>query len=264
MELMMSLLFQVVLPFVLSALVVIIVMYIAERYGSKVGGILGTLPSTIVIAFLFIAYTENTIFASQAASVVPAELGVNVIFLLVFALLVHRSMLLAFLITFLVWTFLSVLLIVFNFQDIVFSVLFYLGAVIVSFLFLEKIKKIPSQGHIRVHYTPRKIVFRGVLAGSIIAIAVFLSNIDAVISGVFSVFPAILSSTMLISVREHGPDFASGMAKSMMLGLSSVATYATVIYFLYPLYGVLVGTILAYLLSLCVTLGIYSLRQKIS
>lgn len=261
---MLSLIFQVVLPFILSAMVVIIVMYIAERYGSKVGGILGTLPSTIVIAFLFIAYTEGKTFASQAASVVPAELGINVIFLFVFALLVHRSMLLAFSITFVVWGILSSIIIVFTAGSIFVSITVYIVTVIAAFVFLEKIRKIPSTRNVKVHYTIKKIVFRGILAGIVIAIAVFLSNIDAFISGVFSVFPAILSSTMLISVREHGPDFAAGMAKSMMLGLSSVATYATVIYFLYPLYDVVLGSIVAYVIALCMTLAIYKLRRKIS
>ena len=68
-----------------------------------------------------------------------------------------------------------------------------------------------------------------------IAIAVYLSNINSVLSGIFSVFPAILSSTMLISVKEHGPNFTSGLAKSMIIGISSVLTYATMIHFLYPL-----------------------------
>ena len=141
---MMSLIFQVVLPFVLSAMVVILVMYIAERYGSKVGGILGTLPSTIVIAFLFIAYTEGTTFASQAALVVPAELGINVVFLFIFALLVHRSTMLAFSATFTIWAVLSIILVLIHFDNVIISLAIYLITVIVAFFFLEKIRKIPS------------------------------------------------------------------------------------------------------------------------
>ncbi len=261
---MLSFIFQIVLPFVLSAFVVILVMYIAESFGSKIGGIVGTLPSTIVLAFLFIAFTKGTIFASQAASVVPAELGINVIFLFVFALLIHRSTIFAFLVSFGIWTVLSLLLVVFNMQDIIFSLVIYFLAVIVSFIILEKIIKIPSTEKVKVHYTLQKIILRGILAGAVIAIAVFLSNIDTVISGVFSVFPAIISSTMLISVREHGSDFAASMAKSMILGLSSVVSYATVVHFLYPVYGIIIGTIAGYLIAICVTLAIYKLRMKIS
>jgi len=258
-----SLIFQVFIPFILSALVVIIVMYIAENYGSKAGGILGTIPSTIVVAFVFIAYSKGTNFASDAAAVVPAELSINVIFLFVFSLLVHRSTILAFIVTFIVWGFLSSLLVVFQMDYIVVSILLYLSSVLIVFLFLEKIVKIRSIGKVKIHYTTKKIIFRGFLAGIVIVIAVLLSNVGSIISGIFSVFPAILSSTMLISVKEHGPDFAAGMAKSMVLGLSSVATYATVIHLLYPSYGIIVGSIIAFVISFFVTICIFFLRKKI-
>jgi hypothetical protein len=68
---------------------------------------------------------------------------------------------------------------------------------------------------------------------------------------------------MIISVKEHGSDFAAGMAKSMIIGISSVMTYSVVIHFLYPLYGIIAGSIIAYLLSIVVTLIIFKLRQKI-
>ena len=261
---MFSVFFQIIIPFFLSAIVVILITVIAEKYGTKVGGILGTLPSTIVIAFLFIALNEGERFASQAAAVVPAELGINVIFLFVFALLIHRSTLVAFVGTFTVWSILSASLVFFNMENIFISVSCYLLAVVFAFFILEKRKRIRSAAKRNIHYTFTKIMFRGILAGIVIAIAVYLSNFGSVISGIFSVFPAILSSTMLISVREHGPDFAAGMAKSMLLGLSSVATYATIIHFLYPLYGIMIGSIIAYAFSFCVTLLIFTLRKKIS
>lgn len=259
-----SVLFQVVIPFILSALVVVLVTVIAEKFGTKVGGIFGTLPSTLVVALIFIAINKGTDFASEAAAVVPAELGINVVFLLVFALLVHRSVPFAFLTTFVVWGILSSLLVLFNMNSIVFSVLIYLLAVVGGFFVLEFWKNRPSSGMVKVYYTARKIAFRGILAGIFIALAVSLSNIGSVISGIFSVFPAILSSTMIISVREHGPDFAAGMAKSMLLGLSSVCAYAALIHFLYPVYGIIIGTIVAYLVSFGVTLVIFMFRKKIS
>lgn len=256
------LLFQIIIPFFLSAIVVVLVMFIAEKFGSKVGGILGTLPSTIVVAFVFIGLSEGTQFASEAASVVPAELGINVIFLFVFALLVHRSTALAFGLTFLIWTILSSLLVIFHINSIGISILIYLVCVIGAFFYLEKKQKIHSRPKVAIHYTAKKIMLRGILAGIVIAIAVVLSNVGTIISGIFSVFPAILSSTMLISVREHGPDFAAGIAKSMMLGLSSVATYATLINLLYPIYGIFYSSLIAYGVSFCVTFSIFIIRNK--
>jgi hypothetical protein len=258
-----SIFYQIFIPFFLSAFVVILITIIAERYGTKVGGILGTLPSTIVIAFLFIAINENELFASQAAAVVPAELGVNIIFLFIFSLLVHRSTILAFGGTFVVWSFLSYLLVFFNMENITISIIIYLVTLLFCFFILEKRKAVPSMGKVHIYYTPVKIMLRGALAGIVIAIAVFLSNIGSIISGIFSVFPAILSSTLFISVREHGPDFATGIAKSMMIGLSSVATYAVCIHIFYPWVGMGIGTFLSYLLAFCVTMVIFVLRKKI-
>lgn len=258
-----SFLFQTALPFLFSALIVIIITIGAEKFGTKAGGILGTMPSTIIIAFVFIAYNRGLVFASEAVAVVPAELAINLIFLFVFALLAHRSGLLAMIAAFGVWAILSITLYVLHFSNIYLSLLLFFLTLLFTFLFLETKKRIPSIGKVHVHYTPAKILLRGILAGIIIATSVVLSNINAVLSGIFSVFPAILSSTMIIQYREHGPGFATGMAKSMMFGISSVAAYATGVHFLYPEYGVLVGSSISFLLAFLLTMILYILRRKI-
>ena len=215
-----SIIIQTILPFILSALVVIIIMYIAEKYGTKTGGIIGTLPSTIVVAFIFITINKGVDFASESAAVVPAELGINLIFLFCFAILVQRSTIIAFVVSIITWSILSFILYFVNLSNIFISLLIFFVSLLFTFFILEKIIKIPSKSNVKVHYTALKIAFRGLLAGIVIAIAVYLSNINSVLSGIFSVFPAILSSTMLISVKEHGPNFTSGLAKSMIIGMA--------------------------------------------
>lgn len=256
-------LFQTVFPFVLSALVVIIITVIAEKYGTKIGGILGTLPSTIIIAFIFIALNKNLVFASKAAAVVPAEMAINLLFLLIFSTLAYKSSLLALLGSLTFWSLLSTLLYLSQIDNILISILIYIAALIFCFTFLEKIKKIPSHQKVKVHYTTQKILLRGILAGTVIATAVFLSNINATLSGIFSIFPAIFLSTMVITVTEHGPRFTSGMAKSMMLGSQSVMTYVIAIYFLYPKLGILTGTIIAFIIAFILSLILLKLRKKI-
>jgi len=260
---MLSLATQVILPFLFSALIVILITIIAEKYGTKIGGILGTLPSTIVIAFLFISYNKGVEFTAEAVAVVPAELGINLFFLFIFALLVHRSAVLAYLGSIMVWMILSFFLYVYQVTDIVISLLLYSSILFFTFVILEFYRKIPSAEKVIIHYTTLKIILRGILAGFFIALAVLLSNLDPVLSGIFSVFPAILSSTMIIFIREHGPKFAAGMAKSMIFGISSVCLYAIGIHFFYPYYGIVIGTIISYLISALFTLLLFTLRNKI-
>ena len=255
---------QTILPFFSSAAVVIIIMLIAEKYGTKTGGILGTLPSTIIIAYIFIALNKGDVFASISVSVVPAEIGINLIFLFIFAILVKKSIYTAFIASFIVWTCFSFVLWAIDLKNIYISIsIFFLSLIFTAFT-LEKIIKIKSSGQKIVHYTLTKIALRGLLAGTIITITVLLSNVGEVISGIISVFPAIITSTMFISYYEHGADFASGLAKSMIIGSCSVMSYAASIHFLYPLYGIIWGSIIGFVFSVCITLIILKLRKNLS
>jgi len=258
-----SFLLQVVFPFALSAIIIILITIIAEQYGTKTGGILGTLPSTIIVAFIFISINKGVYFASQSAAVVPAEMGVNLIFLFIFALFSYRSMSLAIIASLTVWLLLTSLLFFLGLENIFVSIAIYTAALVFTFTILERVKKTPSIGSVTVHYTAFKIILRGLLAGSVIAIAVFLSNMGATLSGIFSVFPAIFLSTMLISIREHGPNFAGGIAKSMIFGSQSVMIYSVAIYFFYPLCGVVLGSIFAFGISIIVMMILLVLRKKI-
>ena len=93
---MLSLPFQTILPFIASATAVIVITIIAEKFGTKTGGILGTLPTTIIIAYVFIALNRGVDFASDSISVVPTEIGINIIFLFIISILISRSILLAY------------------------------------------------------------------------------------------------------------------------------------------------------------------------
>jgi len=68
---------------------------------------------------------------------------------------------------------------------------------------------------------------------------------------------------MIISAREHGPEFSAGMAKSMIFGCTSVMSYAVLIHFLYPVYGIAIGTIVAFCISFGITMILFKFRSKI-
>lgn len=255
------LIYQILLPFLLSALVVILIMHLAEKYGTKTGGIIGTLPSTIVIALIFLAINKNQNFASISAIIIPAELGVNIFFLLIFSILIKKSAFHAFFISMLSWTILSIFLIILNINNIIISMMIYIVSLFSALIIVEKIFKIKSIKIITIKYDFKKIILRGVLAGIVITIAILLSNVGPIFSGIFSVFPAIIISTMYISYKEHGPDFSAGLAKSMIIGISSVACYSFSIHYFYQYFDILFGTIISYLISLILTFSILKIKN---
>jgi uncharacterized membrane protein (GlpM family) len=258
-----SFLYHTIIPFILSAFIVVLVTIIAEKYGTKTGGVIGTLPSTIIIAFLFIAVDKGADFASESVVIVPAEMGLNLLFLLVFALLSQKKIHIALTGSLTAWTILTILVYYTNLTSVIVSLTVYVICFLLAFLILDRKRKVTSQDTIKVHYTPLKLLGRSLIAGIVIAIAVSFSNVGVTLSGIFSVFPAIFLSTMLISLQEHGPQFTNAMAKGMIYGSPSVVSYAVGIHFLYPTIGILAGTIGAFLLGLLTTLVLFILRKKI-
>lgn len=261
---MISLSLEFFIPFITAATTVIIITVIAERYGTKKGGILGTLPSTIMIAYLFISYNEGIKVATQSVAVVPAEMGVNVVFLLLFALFANRSMTKALTVSLSVWAALSLLLLLFNLENLLASFLIFLACFVIAMPVLEWKKKTQSSGKVQTCYTPLRILLRGLFAGFVIGIAVLLSNVGAVLSGILSAFPVIFLSTMIIAMRAQGPDFAAAMAKSMVFGSPSVVCYTIAIFFFYPAYGILIGTVGAFILAFTVTMMLYALSKRLA
>ena len=256
-------LWQIIAPLALSSCVVILVTFIAERYGTKIGGILGTLPSTIVIAFLIIALNKDANFASSAAVIVPAEMGINTLFLFVLILMIHHGLIYALCSSLSIWCISSGLLYFSKIDEIIFSLGIFIILMMGTFILMEKHQKIKSKKKVTITYTPKKILFRGIFAGIMISIAVLLSNINEILSGIFSVFPAIFLSTMIICVKEHGPDFTGALAKSMVFGTPTVVSYAISIHFLYPVLNISWGTVLAYGISLIVLSFIYCVKKRI-
>ncbi|MFO8051075.1 MAG: DUF3147 family protein [Thermoplasmatota archaeon] len=259
---MLSIVLQFILPFIIAALVVVAITIIAEKFGTRVGGILGTIPSTIVVAFVFISINRGDDFASRAAAVVPAEMAINLVFLFLFTILARGSAWKALLFSLLIWAALSGALLLLHPHSVLLTSSIYFLTLLTLFLIMEKVVRMRSALSVKVRYTPAKIMFRGLFAGFIIGTTVLLSNIGETISGIFSVFPAIFLSTMLITLKEHGASFSGGMGKSMLLGSQTVVVYVLAVHFLYPLIGALWGTIASFMLSMIMVASLLFFRNR--
>src|SRR5579872_2746526 len=72
--------------FVIGGLWITITTIIAEKFGSTIGGVIVGLPSTSVVAFLFIGLDQSPAAASQATTLFPIGYAFTAIFLAAFVL----------------------------------------------------------------------------------------------------------------------------------------------------------------------------------
>src|SRR5512136_435410 len=94
---------KLTLSFIVGSLWVTLTTLSAERFGSKIGGVIGGLPSTVVIALLFIGITQSSQVAAQSTTVMPLAQGLNGLFVLAFMLFIRRGLVPAILIALALW-----------------------------------------------------------------------------------------------------------------------------------------------------------------
>lgn len=96
--------------------------------------------------------------------------------------------------------------------------------------------------------TTRQILVRGGFAASAIGVATWIAAVGhPVLAGMVSVFPAIFLTTMLSLFLAHGEALPAGAVGPMMLGSAAVSVYALLSIGLFPLVGPALGAALSWI-----------------
>ena len=244
--------FRLSLSFIVGSLWVTLTTLSAERFGSKVGGLIGGLPSTVVIALLFIGITQSPQAAAQATTVMPLAQGLNGLFVLTFMVLARRGLWQGIVGALLIWLIQSTLLFMLDIQELWISVIGWLLLLLFCYWVLEKQMKVVSQGKINQSYQSAQIIWRALFGGLVIAFAVFMGKLGGpLLGGIFGSFPAMFLSTLIITCNTGGSDFAQSVGKSLLIsGLINVPLYEIVVRLVYPALGLGLGTMIALVFSM--------------
>lgn len=244
--------FKLGLSFLVGGVWVTLATITAEQYGSKVGGLIGGLPSTVIVALFFIGLTQTPSVAVNATIIIPLSMSVNGLFMLAFLYVVSHGLGAGLLGALFVWVSLASLLIAFDIQVFWVSILIWLLLASCSYWVVERKMKISSRSGLAMHYSATQIGYRALFGGTVIAFAVLAGKLGGpLLGGVFATFPAMFVSTLVIAYRSGGMDFSRAVGKSLLVsGIINVPLYAFAVRSLYPLLGLVLGTVSAILFSL--------------
>ncbi len=248
------------LSFLVGSVFITFCTIAAEKFGSKVGGLIGGLPSTVVVTLLFIGLVQTPEAASQATDVIPLVMGFSGLFLVTYTFLAQWGLWIGLGSALAVWSVLSLLTILLNIRHFGFSLLLYFGLLFLCYYLLEKRWRVSTYGSQKVRFTFFQIISRGLFSGAIIALAVYLSKAcGPIIGGIFSVFPAVFTSTLIISYRSRGATFSRSLAKPLLIsGMVNIVIYAIAVRYLYPISGIALGTLFALAMSGVSAYGTYT------
>jgi len=239
----------------------------ADRFGSKVGGLIGGLPSTVVVTLFFIGLTQSPQAASMATTLVPLSIGFSGVFMVVYLFFVRWGLVQSLLIALLIWFSLASLVLVKGAPSFGLAVVVWAILLLGCILAVEKWLRIPSQGRLKIQHNAVQIATRGLFGGTVIAFAVLMSKVAGpVYGGLFAAFPAIFLSTNVITYRTGGAEYSKSVAKALMVsGMVNVTVYAALARVMYLWLGLTIGTVLAIILSLgSATLTFMLIKTRLS
>lgn len=256
-------LLKLLLSFIIGGLWTIMATVLADKFGTKIGGFIAGLPSTMLIGLFFIAWTQNTQTAVSATTIVPLAEGAKYFFLASYAYFLNRGIFISLTYSFLIWFFLIFISILIKINSYPVSLFIYFLCLICAYLFLEYKLKVKSVSGRVIKYTSSIILFRGFLTGIIVSLAVVMAKIGGpILGGIFSDFPAIFTSTLVITYFSHGEAFSRSITKSLMLGSITILVYSMAVRYLYSPFGLIWGTLTSIIISLISGYFIYRFVVK--
>ena len=251
-------LFKLVLSFFVGGVWVAAATLIAEKLGTKIGGIIIGLPSTLLVSLFFIGWTQSPFAAVEATTIVPAIGAVNALFLVAYIALVRANFWLALAGAVLLWVGCSFSLVLLKFRNFPLSLVIYVVVVIISYLIIEKRIRVRSESARKTIHTFGTLLFRVLLSGVIIASAVFIGKMGGpLLGGMFAMFPAMFLGALLITYFSYGPMFSSAVMKTALLSAASVVFYGVLVRYTYIPFGLCLGTIASVLISFGTGWAIY-------
>ena len=252
------LLTSILLSALFAGIVATLVTIAIEKFGGRTGGVLATIPTTIVPAALGMFSISGEAEFAQSMSIVPLGMMVNAIFLLVWIHAPQRlglSLVGTTILSLVVWMLIGSLglLVSSELQSSGITALSFaisgLGFLISLGIWTTWTSRPAPKGSRSVR--PSIFVLRGSAAATAIGIAVWFSSLSyPFVSGLVSTFPAIFLTSMIALWLAQGQDVPQGAAGPMMLGGASVGVYAVAAIVLFPMLGPVLGSIITWLISI--------------
>ena len=247
-----------------AGFVAIAVTLLIERYGGAIGGILGTIPTTIVPAAAGMALATNDTDLNISLAIVPAGMLINGLFLVNWKILptyfnntekIYTTLFTITIISLSIWSLsgLVILRIIELGYDSSLSSfeIGLLGQSLLVILGVGMSWRIDSTPRGKNKVNKYVLFSRGIMAAFAIGVAVWISSLGySLLAGLASVFPAIFLTSMVALWISQGPSVPMGAAGPMILGGASVGVYAIIAMWSLPNFGIFLGSLLAWFLAI--------------
>lgn len=254
---------KLILSFVVGGLYTIISTVAADKFGPKIGGLIGGLPSTALFGLFFIGWTQNSQASAEATILLPASLGLSCLFIVIYICFVKHNVWLALFGSIFLWGIGAYILVASHITNFFISIVIFLVFYFIGYFFVTRVFSITSGKGNTITYSPGILLLRGFISGVIIALSVVIAKVGGpVLGGMFASFPAMFTSTFLITYFAHGASFSTAVAKSSLFALVSILLFVIVARYAFVPFGIVWGSLVALAASYVYAYLLYKFALK--
>jgi len=244
-------LFRLLLTLVTGSAWIFLTVLAGSHSGSKLGGFIGGLPSTALLSFFFIGFTQSPEAAAEATTTFPLGMGISGIFLVMYAWGTGKGFITGLSAGLAAWFALSFLIVLLRPGNFLLNLLIYLAVLLCTYYILEKILLIRSVSGTKTQNKPGHLVVRSLFGGIVIMLTVLIAKAGGpLLGGIFAAFPSMFITTLTITYKVNGIEFSRAMTKSLLVtGMITLAVFAVALRYMLVPAGLYYGTLLAVIIS---------------
>jgi hypothetical protein len=253
--------------FISGSILIASITVIAEKKSPKIAGILMSLPVITFLSLIFMAMSQGVDFAGHAALWNPIGAIADLVYMGFFAAGIkipeyidkkqngkYRSgtsdniqEVFCGLITGFAGYFVSILILSkLSISSGWVSLIFLWFSAIISYKIFQRFPDMKIAPKKLV--SSKDILFRCLFGGSAVAAIVILGDSAGYLwGGLFSSFPGTITPVLVLLHLKNGKEMSYSVIKSSPIGLSATGLYSCIVWVLYPLYGILIGTLVSYM-----------------
>ncbi len=253
---------RLALSFLVGGIWVAATTAVAERRGSRQGGFIGGMPSTLAVALVFVAWTGGVEAARTAAEVAPLAFAVNGLFVLVFAIGSRHGFHLGMGVALATWGVLQTAIVWAGGAPLGFSVAAWVVVFAVCWILFRTVLALAPQPATGPAAGPLALVLRALASGALVAAAVGISQRGgAVAGGVLASAPVVFVSSLFIANRTMGLEFARAMGRSLLFSaVINCSVFALAFHVTVSRLPLLPAFALAYAVTIVAAIPVYRLR----
>lgn len=249
---------------VVTIVLVLLLSLLAEYVSPKVSGIISGIPTGTAIILFFFGLEHGAEFAAKSSIFNLAGMLSLQVFIYLYLVTSKKDSIKNILLSS-ITAIVGYLIIIFLLKQITFTILTSLLIPLIFIpLFTYLFKKINNTIiKNKIKLGPNILLARAIIASiAVLAVTSIAQFVGPELAGLFSAFPTTVFPLILIIHYTYGKEHVHTIIKNIPKGQWAMVIYVLGVFFLYPMIGIYLGTIISYFFVIAYLLIIFKLQNK--